>query len=149
MNMALEDQVKTLLKEHLNLFADPVQITKLFGHASYRTYYRVALPDRSTYVLMEMPEGVSSVSEEITNYAGPKAELPFLNVQRYLKKQGLPVPAVSGFSPDPPLPLLEDGGDRHLGTYLKDTKQPLRISFYRRAVDLLVQMQAKTATPGP
>src|SRR4029450_1947729 len=114
MNMALEEQVKTLLKENLNLFADPVQITKLFGHASYRTYYRVALPDRSTYVLMEMPEGVSSVSEEITNYAGPKAELPFLNVQGYLKNQALPLPGVSVFSPDSKLILLEHVGDRHL-----------------------------------
>src|SRR4030095_11326011 len=146
--MTLKEQVKALLKESLNLFADPVEVEKLFGHASYRTYHRIRLPDRSTYVLMAMPEGVSSVSEEITNYGGPKEELPYINVQRYLKAQRLPVPEVIGLSQDSRLILLEDVGDRHLETYLKDSNELLKISFYKRAVDLLVEMQKKTSTPG-
>jgi aminoglycoside/choline kinase family phosphotransferase len=145
----MEETLKKILQEKLSLVVSELKITKLFGHASYRTYYRLSLSDGKTYIVMQMPPGKSSVSEEITNYQGPKDELPFLNVQRYLKEIGLPVPAVYAWSPEDRLMVLEDLGDRLLETYLNDTTELLRISFYKRAVDLLVQLQKKTKGQAP
>ncbi len=150
-----EKNVHHIFKETLKLNTDRLQIDKLFGHASYRTYYRVTLspsPQASpsggegekTFILMQMPEGVSSVSEEITNYEGPKDELPFVNIQRYLKSLGLPVPELYCWDAEKKIMVLEDVGDRHLETYLKDAKESMRLSFYRRAIDLLVEMQKRT-----
>jgi len=144
----MEVTVQKILREKLNLEVDSVEITKLFGHASYRTYYRLTLSDGKTFVLMQMPPGKSSVSEEITNYKGPKDELPYLNVQRYLKEIGLPVPTVYAWIPEENLMVLEDLGDRLLESYLKDTTELLRISFYKRAIDLLVKVQKKTREGG-
>lgn len=141
---SLEQNVIQIFQDKLKLNPDGIQIHKLFGHASYRTYYRVTLLDKKTYILMQMPEGLSSVSEEITNYEGPKDELPFLNIQRYLKSIGLPVPDVYHWDPSSKIMVLQDVGDRHLETYLKDTTEELRTSFYRRAIELLVMLQKKT-----
>ncbi len=140
----MENTLKKILKEKLNLNIDSLEVQKLFGHASYRTYYRVHLKDGKTYIVMQMPEGVSSVSEEITNYEGPKNELPFINIQRYLVSLKLPVPAVYAWDEASKLMLLEDLGDRHLESYLKEASPALQISFYKRAIDLLVEMQKKT-----
>ncbi|MFO1519348.1 MAG: phosphotransferase [bacterium] len=140
----MEETVKKILREKLNLTVDSLQIAKLFEHASYRAYYRVTVPDGSTYILMKMPPGKASVSEEITNYQGAKDEFPFLNVQRFLNEAKLPVPQVYAWVPEENLMVLEDLGDRLLETYLSDTTELLRISFYKRAVDLLVDLQKKT-----
>ena len=140
----MENTLKKILKEKLNLNVQDLNVQKLFGHASYRTYYRLQLGDGKTYIVMQMPEGVSSVSEEITNYEGDKNELPFINIQRYLKSLNLPVPAVYAWDDASKLMLLEDLGDRHLESYLKDANAALQISFYRRAIDLLVQLQKQT-----
>lgn len=139
-----EEKVQKIFSEKLKWKVEGLKIDKLFGHASYRTYYRATLADGKSYVLMQMPEGLSSVSEEITNYTGPKDELPFINIQRYLHSLQLPVPQVYDWDPDAKIMTLEDVGDRHLETYLKDAKESMRLSFYRRAIDLLVRMQQKT-----
>lgn len=139
-----EENVRKIFAEKLKWNAEALKIDKLFGHASYRTYYRAHLADGKSYVLMQVPEGLSSVSEEITNYEGPKGELPFLNIQRYLQSLGLPVPAVYDWDESAKVMVLEDLGDRHLETYLQDAKESMRLSFYRRAIDLLVKLQQKT-----
>jgi aminoglycoside/choline kinase family phosphotransferase len=140
----MEEALKKILQEKMDLAVGEILVTKLFGHASYRTYYRLTLPDGKTFIVMQMPPGKSSVSEEITNYQGPKDELPYLNVQHYLREVGLPVPSVYAWAPEEKLMVLEDLGDRLLETYLQDTTELLRISFYKRAIDLLVALQKKT-----
>lgn len=142
--MDMQDALKKILKKNLNLDVSYVEIHKLFGHASYRTYYRVNLQDGKTYVLMQMPPGKASVSEEITNYKGQKEELPYLNIQRYLKSVGLPVPEVYAWTPEENLMILEDLGDRLLESYVKDAEETIRIFFYKKAVDLLVDLQKKS-----
>jgi aminoglycoside/choline kinase family phosphotransferase len=144
----MEQIVKKIFKEKLNLEVSKIEITKLFGHASYRTYYRATLPDKTTYVIMQMPPGASSVSEEITNYQGSKEELPYLNIQRYLKGLGLPVPEVYAWVPEENLLVLEDVGDRHLEGYVKEASEVMRLPFYKRAIDLLVELQKKTEKKG-
>ncbi len=140
----MEKIVEKIFEQHLNLKVSGLQIVKLFGHASYRTYFRVILPDGKTYILMQMPAGISSVSEEITNYQGVKEELPYLNIQRYLKNLEIPVPAVLAWAAEEGIMVLEDLGDRLLESYVSDTPDALRIPFYKKAIDRLVEIQKKT-----
>ena len=97
---------KTLNKENLSF-------SRLTGDASDRSYFRLsALPPGSqTYVLMKMKKGFNSPAEEITRASKEIDELPFLNVQRFLRKIGGKVPEIIGFDAQLGIIILEDLGD--------------------------------------
>ncbi len=121
---------------------EPLQkIEKLFGEASYRVYYRVWTPQRSL-IVMQLPAGIQSASEEITNYQGPKDELPFLNVQRYLVAQGLPLPQVIHTDLVHGLILLKDLGDQSFEKCVLAADAEGRLKLYQEAIDLLIRFQA-------
>jgi len=86
------------------------KVVGLYGDASYRRYFRVFLDD-GTFIAMKMPEGASSVSEEITNYEGELGELPYINVARYLSSIGANVPKVISPLLRCGVLILEDLGD--------------------------------------
>jgi N-acetylmuramate 1-kinase len=117
--------------------AEPVK--RLAGHASMRSYWRVgALPD--SWVVMVMP--ADAKPEEITA-GGPSAVDPFLDVQGYLARLGVRVPAVHAVLEDRAqgnLLVLEDLGDDMLETRLLagDAPRPL----YERAIDALARLRA-------
>lgn len=120
-------------------------IQKLFGDASYRTYYRIKTESGTTMVLMAMPEGKMSVSEEMTNMKEKPKEPPFLNIQHYLKSIGLPVPQIKLFSKEDRWILLEDLGDLKLFDVATQADENFFLQKYREAVALLVHLQKKTA----
>jgi aminoglycoside/choline kinase family phosphotransferase len=117
--------------------AEPVK--RLAGHASMRSYWRVgAFPD--SLVVMVMPPDAKP--EEVTNGAAPAAD-PFLDVQAYLARLGVRVPAVRAVIEDRArgnLLVLEDLGDEMLETRLLagDDPRPL----YERAIDALARLRA-------
>ncbi|OGQ04297.1 MAG: hypothetical protein A3F82_10520 [Deltaproteobacteria bacterium RIFCSPLOWO2_12_FULL_44_12] len=122
-----------------------IKVTKLYGGASYRTFYRVFSQGDETFILMAMPEGKMSVSEEITNLKEKPKELSYINVQRYLKSLGLPVPEIKLFSEEDRWIILNDLGDTKLWDTVK-TAQPNDIKkWYKKALDLLVILQNKTS----
>ena len=126
-----------------NLLGDqePLQkIEKLFGEASYRVYYRVWSSQR-TLIVMQLPAGIQSASEEITNYQGSKDELPFINVQRYLFGQGLPLPQIIKSDLVHGLVLLEDLGDQSFEKCVIAAGAGSRLKLYQSALDLLLQLQ--------
>jgi len=118
-----------------------VSIDKLFGEASSRVYSRIQTKDGEHFVVMAMPEGKMSASEEITNLKEAPKELPFINVQKYLNSLGLPVPQIECFSEKDRLLVLEDLGD----TKLADVPS---VDWYKKAIDLLITMQEKTKAGG-
>ncbi|MCC7344162.1 MAG: phosphotransferase [Deltaproteobacteria bacterium] len=118
-----------------------VSLDKLFGEASYRVYYRATLAGGETFIVMQMPAGRQSASEEITNYEGPKLEPPFLNVARWLERTGLPAPRVIDTDLDAGLILLQDLGDKTLEKLLPSCNESMRDFFYKQAIDLLLQFQ--------
>lgn len=131
-----------------------IRITKLFGQASSRQYFRafLAAPGNTephTYVVMKLPGGATSLAEEITK--GPQSqELPFLNIQRYLERIGVPVPAVHFVSPKQDLVLLEDLGDQTLEKLVANAGGEFKIFYYRKVLDALVDFQMRTAAnPDP
>lgn len=129
------------------LVAEPISsIHKLHGDASYRVYYRITLSDGRTFIVMQLPEGKSSASEEITNFSGKTNELPFQNVQRFLKSIEIPVPEIVQYNAEDHLMLLEDCGDEILFNKVAEADDATRLHWYGKAVDLLCTIQEKCNT---
>ncbi|MFH1357730.1 MAG: phosphotransferase [bacterium] len=127
-----------------------IEIKKLFGQASYREYFRASLTDNGqrttkTYIIMQMPSGFSSPAEEITKIQeGAPTELPFINVNTYLASLELPVPQIIATNIDKGLILLEDLGDNSLEIAYRKAGPEFGLVYYKKAIDLLVHLQAKT-----
>ena len=123
---------------------DGAPILQLKGDASNRSYLRVGRwPD--SHVVMVMPPGPQK-SEEASK-GGPPAELPFLNVHRYLEGLGVRVPRILRYDPAVAMMVLEDLGDL---TFERALEGASREELYGRAVDLLATMRASSeARPDP
>jgi hypothetical protein len=123
---------------------DGAPIVQLKGDASNRSYLRVGRwPD--SHVVMVMPPGPQK-SEEASN-GSPPAELPFVNVQRYLAGLGVRVPRILRYDPAAAMMVLEDLGDL---TFEKALDGVPPEALYGRAVDVLAQMRAAAeAHPDP
>lgn len=143
MSTTLAEQVTCLVKKAFSRPVHALKLTKLAGQASYREYYRVEADGTST-ILMKMPPGRSSASEEVTHLTKNFPELPFVNVQKFLQEQNLPCPQIYAHDPEAGLLLLQDLGDRSLETVLQQSNDVLKIFFYQQAITLLVQLQQKT-----
>jgi aminoglycoside/choline kinase family phosphotransferase len=123
---------------------DGAPIVQLKGDASNRSYLRVGRwPD--SHVVMVMPPGPHK-SEEASKGGAP-AELPFVNVQRYLDGLGVRVPRILRYDAAAAMMVLEDLGDL---TFEKALDGVPPEALYGRAVDLLAQMRAAAeAHPDP
>jgi len=131
---ALRDQVKKAAGQK----ASEGAIVRLKGDASNRSYYRIGQPPLS-HILMVMPPDAASKSEEVSKGAEPR-ELPFLNVQRYLKQLGVRVPEIVRYDAQAGVMILEDLGDLTLERALQQGAD--REALYSEAVDLLARLRA-------
>jgi aminoglycoside/choline kinase family phosphotransferase len=124
------------------------RVQKLKGDASSRSYHRISGPDGISFVAMVLPtEGPQS--EEVTAGA-PSAELPFINLQRYLKALQIPVPEILLTDLDAGILMLEDLGDTTLGAALERDAESGRERLYGLAIDLLVELRCRAeARPDP
>jgi aminoglycoside/choline kinase family phosphotransferase len=68
-------------------------------------------------------------------------ELPFVNVQRYLARNKLPVPGILWDDSTRGFLLLEDLGDITLETVLQEASREQAVAWYRQALDSLLQLQ--------
>lgn len=143
--MTIAKKFQTLMAEAFpNSKARVTTLDKLHGDASYRVYYRATLKDGRSFIVMQLPEGKASASEEITNFSGKINELPFQNVQRFLKSLEIPVPEIIHYSPELHLMLLEDCGDAILFHKVDKANDDQRLLWYGRAIELLCTIQKKT-----
>jgi N-acetylmuramate 1-kinase len=117
-------------------------VFRLKGDASNRSYLRVGTwPD--SVVVMVMPEQPRA-SEEAAGVAVP-GELPFLDVQRYLARLGVRVPAILRYDEPAGIMVLEDLGDVTLEKALETSSKEV---LYRAAVQLLARLRgAAEAAP--
>ncbi len=110
------------------------EIVPLAGDASTRTYYRVrpaaGSPAPSIVVMRYLDE------------VPPGEELPFLNVHRYLRLSGVPVPAALRHDPEAKLLFLEDAGDTTLEDAVRVHGTGGCLPLYEQCVELLVRIQA-------
>ena len=151
----IEENIRTAVKNILS--AEAIGDSELFfkalrGDASDRSYFRVSTENSSgkTYVLMKMKAGFNSCAEEITRSSKKIDELPFLNVQRYLKSLGSPVPDVTGFDEKAGIIVLEDLGDTSLHSLIGTLPKSKIEGYYSDLVEELVNIQVagKPGFPG-
>ncbi|GAB4239726.1 MAG: phosphotransferase [Deltaproteobacteria bacterium] len=117
--------------------ADPeaAEVTALAGDASTRRYFRVRNgPGASvpSVVVMRYPDIVTA-----------EAELPFLNVHRYLSAARVPVPAVYRHDPGSNLLFLEDAGDTMLEDAVREDGARGCLPLYEQCVEILVRIQSE------
>jgi N-acetylmuramate 1-kinase len=117
------------------------ELSPLAGDASSRRYFRVRLDGRGppTAVLLEQSGSGLSISSDELSSIGAVSEMPFLNVQRYLRSRDIAVPEVYGIDAPHGLALLEDVGDTTLWDAARAAADPAPL--YQRAIDELVALQ--------
>ncbi|MBT3182823.1 MAG: phosphotransferase [Deltaproteobacteria bacterium] len=140
----MNELVDKIITDELNFASKVIKIDKLHGDASYRTYSRIHLSDGSSLIMMQMPKGKSSPSEEITNCTEVLNELPFINMDRYLKKIGLNVPEILRYNDNDKIMVLEDLGDKLLSTCIEGLDSEALNESYKNAVDLLIEIQKQS-----
>ncbi|MBK8171376.1 MAG: phosphotransferase [Sandaracinaceae bacterium] len=126
-----------------------LEIKKLRGDASTRSYYRVFTPNENpkSLIVMHLPADALK-SDEATSDAKPQ-ELPFLNVHRLMAARGVAVPRI--YVEDVPnrILLLEDLSDETFEARLIARGKGAWEELYGEAIDLLVAMHEKMAKPEP
>lgn len=120
-------------------------ITPLAGDASNRRYFRVTLtggPPHSVIVMqLAEPEGFKQSEEAVSGTTHQIAELPFINIRSHLAKVKIPVPALHYYDQSAGLLYLEDFGDVTLADAVSRADQTQVESYYRQAIDVLIEMQ--------
>ena len=109
------------------------QVSPLRGDASDRQYFRLefatAVDGITSLVLMRLAQ---------PHTAG---ELPFVNVQRYLSLNRIPIPDILWDDADHGFILLEDLGDVTLERALQGASREQTADWYRQALDILLALQ--------
>ena len=145
----MEKLLSKILEETLHLSAKGLVLTQLHGDASNRIYYRLSLPQGQSFIVMQLPKGPASISEEITTIKTKPKELPFINITYFLKSQGLPVPQIHYEDLKEGLLLLEDFGDETFEKRVLKSDTETQKSWYKKAIELLVSFQSKGTQPDP
>jgi N-acetylmuramate 1-kinase len=115
----------------------PVPASRLGRHAN-KEYWRVG----SVVVMVIPPE---APPEELTE-GGPWGASAWVDVQRYLARIGVPVPAVRGWSQAGGYVVIEDLGSTILLDQIVATVDPE--PCYRRAIETLVTIKERSAGSG-
>ena len=136
----LPDALARLAAEVAGLPPPAFRIQKLKGDASSRSYHRVSAPGVS-FVAMVLPPDAKA-SEEASHGESP-AELPFLDLQRYLGGLGVPVPRIHRADLAQGVLLLEDLGDDTLEAVLLREGEAARERLYGEAIDLLCELRCR------
>jgi aminoglycoside/choline kinase family phosphotransferase len=137
----LSETLAGLTAEVSGIPTSEFKIRKLKGDASSRSYYRVARPHGPSYVAMVLPPDAAR-SEEASKGEVP-AELPFLDVHRYLASQNIPVPAIHKVDLVAGVLILEDLGDETLEAAVAAGGDGTRQRWYEAAIDLLVNLRVR------
>jgi N-acetylmuramate 1-kinase len=132
-----EDQLQAAYTSALGRPAGAV--TRLPGGAGNRIYWRVCSFDGAhSAVVMELPADPAK-SEEASKDHAP-IELPFLNVDRYLRGIGVRVPEIYLDASRDGFLVIEDLTDRTFGRALREGADKHKL--YAEAIDQLARLRA-------
>src|ERR1700693_2217179 len=149
-----QEDILTQLRSKVEPQIKSVKIIALAGDASNRSYYRLeAEIDHSaprTFILMVLadPEPFKQ-SEEKVSGKGETLEIPFINIQRYMRSAGIAVPEIYYHDVVKGFIYLEDLGDLTFEQKVKKGPASDWTTFYRRAVDHLIRIQNARREAGP
>ncbi len=123
----------------------------LAGDASNRRYFRIELSETTprSVILMQLaePEAFKQSEEAVSGGGRQITELPFLNIHAHLSKAGVPVPSLYYYDHAAGLLYLEDFGDVTLSDACAHAAAPELEARYRKAIDVLVQVQSRATSP--
>ncbi len=125
----------------------PLTLAALPQDASNRSYYRMHDSHNHSWVIMDFEPGPHSLAEEKTpGDRGSFDELPFVNMQRWLKKHHVRVPEIYIIADD--FLILEDLGDNTAHQWLSHQKATTAemMTFYQHALDELVKIHASATS---
>ena len=123
------------------------QVVALAGDASTRRYARLWLDGPgapATAIAMLLADrGVALSSEELAVLPQTAAELPYLNVHRFLACLGVAVPELYVDASERGVLLLEDIGDTALWDAVQEQSADTVRHVYERAIDQLLLIQVE------
>ncbi|MEM9728969.1 MAG: phosphotransferase [Myxococcota bacterium] len=148
--MAQDQDFAASLGELYGTPLPPYAVEKLMGDASSRRYYRVTVhaspanrPD--SVVIMQLPDDAFASDEGGARVDASR--LPFLEVGDLLSGAGIRVPEVYVENLDRGQLVLEDLGPTTFEQHLRTRSQSEWAGDYGRAVDLLVEIHERCASP--
>ena len=124
-------KLKDLLQEHLGAPPRQLELQRLLGDASDRTYYRLLLDEEKTLVLAHYHR-----SFKLEHH-------PYYTMDQLLRKLSLHTPKILGWWEKEGLLLLEDLGDKTLHHLFHSLSREEQEAIYRRAIDILIALQTK------
>jgi aminoglycoside/choline kinase family phosphotransferase len=134
-----------LVRQCFGAHATVRRVEPLAGDASTRRYARLWLDGpgtpATTVSMLLADRGVALSSEELAVLEHPSAELPYLNVHRFLSTLGVSVPAVYADASERGVLLLEDIGDTALWHAVQQQPADTVQRLYERAIDQLLLIQ--------
>ncbi len=120
-------------------------VMPLAGDASTRRYARLQLSGpgapASAVAMILADRGIALSSEELAVFERPPAELPYLNVHRFLTSVGVAVPELYVDASSHGVLLLEDVGDMALWDAVQQQPEARILDLYRAAIDQLLLIQ--------
>jgi len=120
-------------------------VATLAGDASTRRYARLWLAGpgapATTVAMLLADRGIALSSEELAVLEQPPAELPYLNVHRFLLTLGVAVPELYADASERGVLLLEDIGDTALWDAVQQQPAETVRRLYERAIDQLLLIQ--------
>jgi N-acetylmuramate 1-kinase len=116
----------------------PIDLERMPGGASTRSFFRVRTDDGRSAVGMYVPD--AGRAEEISAPDESGRRWPFLEVRDLLEERGVRVPALLGEDCDRGVLLVEDLGDQPLAEYVSEHPER-REAIYRTAVADLARAQ--------
>jgi N-acetylmuramate 1-kinase len=142
-----EERIRTLIRDRFGSEASVVRLQALPGDASTRSYVRAhiagAAAPPSVIVMLLADRGVAMSSDELAVFTHPPAELPYVNVHRFLAALGVAVPELYADASEQGMLLLEDVGDTPLWDAVAGrTPQQVR-ALFRQAIDQLLLIQLR------
>jgi aminoglycoside/choline kinase family phosphotransferase len=134
-----------LVRERFGTRTAVRSVVALAGDASTRRYARLRLEGPgappSVVAMLLADRGIALSSEELAVLQQPPAELPYLNVHRFLSRLGVAVPELYADASERGVLLLEDIGDVALWDAVQGQPTPIVQRLYERAIDQLLLIQ--------
>jgi len=106
-------------------------LERLPGDASDRKFFRINIKDGDSIVLMKLKEPILH-------------GLDFINILMYLNECKVAVPKLYHYDERKGVLFLEDLGDETFEEKVKGKDRKVYIEYYKKAIDVLIDMQIKT-----
>jgi hypothetical protein len=141
----LSVEIADLVRRRFGAGAEVNRVEPLAGDASTRRYARAWLRGVGTpptaVIMILADRGVAMSSDELAVFNRLPAELPYVNVHRFLEPLGVAVPELYSDASETGLLLLEDVGDLALRDMVQGKSGEDVEALFAAAIDQLLLMQ--------